>query len=73
MIDVPNLLYDICGDEAVFEEDIDLVNSGLLDSLAVIELFSRLEDMGIVIQMTQIDRNALRTVKGIEKLIDEYR
>ena len=70
-IDVKKILYDICEDDSVYEDDIDLVETGLLDSYAFIELFSTLEDYGIVIQPTRIDRNLLRTVKGIEKLIDE--
>ena len=72
-IDVKKILYDICEDDSVYEDDIDLVETGLLDSYAFIELFSTLEDYGIVIQPTRIDRNLLRTVKGIEKLIDEYK
>ena len=68
-IDVKKLLFEICEDERVYEDDIDLVETGLLDSFAFIELFSRLEDEGIVIQPTRIDRNLLRTVKGIEELI----
>lgn len=69
MIDVRTLLYQICDDEAVFEDDIDLVESGLLDSLALIELLEALEDEGITIYPTQIDRNLLRSVEGIEALI----
>lgn len=72
MIDVPELLYEICEDEAVYEEDIDLIESGLLDSFAFMELFARLEDAGVPIQPTRIDRNKLRTVKGIRELIDAY-
>lgn len=72
MIDVKKLLYEICEDKKVYDEGIDLVESGLLDSYAFIELFSRLEDEGIIIQPTRIDRNQLRTVKGIEKLIEDY-
>ena len=71
-IDIPKLLYEICEDEGVYKEDIDLVESGLLDSYAFIELFSKLEDFGIVIQPTRIDRSQLRTVKGIEKLVNDY-
>ena len=70
-IDVKKLLYEVCEDESVYEDDIDLIESGLLDSFAFIELFSKLEDLGIVIQPTRIDRNLLRTVKGIEELIKE--
>ena len=68
-IDIHKLLYEICEDDQVFEEDIDLIESGLLDSYAFIELFSKLEDYGIVLYPTRIDRNKLRTVKGIEELI----
>ena len=71
-IDIPKLLYEICEDEGVYEKGVDLIESGLLDSYAFIELFSRLEDYGIVIQVTRIDRNQLRTVEGIEKLVDDY-
>ena len=71
MIDVKKILYEICEDEKVYEEGIDLVDSGLLDSYAFIELFSILEDYGIIIQPTRIDRNLLRSVEGIEKLIKD--
>lgn len=71
-IDVKKLLFEICEDERVYDESIDLVDSGLLDSFAFIELFSKLEDLGITIQPTRIDRNLLRSVKGIEKLIEDY-
>ncbi len=71
MTDVRKLLYEICEDERVFEDDIDLVETGLLDSYATIELFSMLEDEGIEIQITQIDRSLMRTAKGIEKLVEE--
>lgn len=72
MIDVKQILYEICEDEAVFDKDIDLIDSGLLDSYAFIELFSRLEDYNIILYPTQIDRNKLRTIVGIEELINDY-
>ncbi|MDD6879368.1 MAG: D-alanine--poly(phosphoribitol) ligase subunit 2 [bacterium] len=71
MIDVKKLLYEICEDDIVYNDNIDLIESGILDSYAFIELFSRLEDMGIIIQPTRIDRNLLRSVSGIEKIIKE--
>ena len=71
-IDVKKILYEICEDEAVYEDGIDLIETGLLDSYAFIELFSILEDYGIVIQPTRIDRNLLRNVEGIEKMINDY-
>lgn len=72
MIDVQKLIYEICEDKRVYEDDMDLVESGLLDSYAFIELFSRLEDCGIIIHPTRVDRTKLRTVKGIEELINQY-
>lgn len=72
MINVRELLFELCEDEAVYREDIDLIESGLLDSLAFIELFEALEDEGIHINPTQIDRSRLRSVHGIEELIQEY-
>ena len=72
MIDVEKLIYEICEDEKVYEPNIDLIESGLLDSYAFIELFSRLEDYGIILQPTRIDRNKLRTIDGIKELINEY-
>ena len=71
-IDIPKLLYEICEDDGVYEKGIDLIESGLLDSYAFIELFSKLEDHGIIIQPTRIDRNQLRTVEGIEELVNSY-
>lgn len=72
MIDVKKILYEICEDENVYNPDFDLIESGLLDSFAMIELFARLEDEGIEIQPTRIDREKLRTPKGIEELVDKY-
>ena len=72
-INVSKILYDICEDDAVFNPDFDLIESELLDSFAFIELLSKLEDLGIVIQPTRIDRNLLRTPRSIEKLINDYK
>lgn len=73
MKNVRDILYDICETDKVYEPNIDLIESGILDSYAVIELFAELEDNGIELQITQIDRNLLHTVEGIEKLIEEYK
>ena len=65
------MLYEICEDDNVYNPDYDLVENGLLDSYAFIELFSMLEDEGIEIYPTQIDRSRLRTPKSIEDLVKE--
>ncbi len=66
---VGELLVRVCDSVAVLEKDIDLLDSGLLDSLAFIELLSELELDGIDIQPTRVDRNMFRTVDGIIELI----
>ena len=71
MINVCELLYEICEDKNVYNKDYDLIESGLLDSYTLIELLSKLEDLGITIQPTRIDRELLRTPKTIEQLIKE--
>ena len=73
MIDISDLLYSICEDENVYNKDFDLIESGLLDSFTFIELFSKLEDLGISLQPTRIDREQLRTPQAIENLIKEYK
>lgn len=71
MIDVEKLLLEITEDERVKDKNIDLIESGVIDSYVFIELLSRLEDEGITIYPTRIDRNKLRTIKGIEELIEK--
>lgn len=73
MVNVCDLLFEICEDNNVYNKDFDLIESGLLDSFAFIELFSRLEDHGITIHPTRIDRENLRTPARIEKLISEIK
>ncbi len=72
MTDVKKILFEVCEDERVFDSNFDLIESGVLDSLAFIELFSRLEDYGIEIYPTRVDRKLLRTPGLIEKLVEEY-
>ncbi|MCR5614396.1 hypothetical protein [Treponema sp.] len=69
MIDVKKILYELSQDKRIFESDIDLIKEGIMDSFFLIELINRLEDEGITIHVTQIDRNLLRTVEGIEKIV----
>jgi acyl carrier protein len=70
--DLCKLLYEICEDEAVLAPDCELLESGLLDSYAMIELFTRLEDEGIELHPTRIDRTRLQTPRTIAELIREY-
>lgn len=72
MIDIPKMLYEICEDENVYNPEFDLIENGVLDSLAMIELFSKFEELGLDMQPTRIDRNRLRTPRSIEELVNEY-
>lgn len=72
MTNIYDILYSICEDEHVYDKDFDLIESGLMDSFAFIELFSILEDNGIVIYPTRIDKDSLRTSGSIEKLVNDY-
>lgn len=65
---VRRILVDACGSQDVLQEGTDLLDSGLLDSLGLISLLDDLEDIGIVIQPTQVDRNEFRTLEGILNL-----
>ena len=72
MINVREILYEVCESDAVYEDDYDLIENEIMDSFAIIDFISRLEDEGIVIQLTQIDRTRLSTPKKIEELVAEY-
>ncbi len=72
MINVYDILYSICEDKRVYDKDFDLIESGLMDSFTFIELFSILEDNGILIYPTRIDKDSLRTSGSIDNIIKEY-
>ena len=71
MIDVAQILYELTNDENVLNPEYDLIESNILDSYNFIELLSILEDNGIILHPTRIDKELLRTTKGIQKLVDE--
>lgn len=72
-MDVNSFICEICGLDGPLDPDTELIESGILDSLALIELLSALEDEEIIIHLTRIDRNRLKTVASIEKLIEEHK
>ena len=69
---IRNLLVRVCGTEDALDESIDLIDSGILDSLAFIELLTELDFEGISIQPTQVARNCFRNVNSIIELVKEY-
>ena len=70
--EISQLLFDITQDEDVLDPDCELLDSGILDSLATIELFSALEDLGIEIYPTQIDRSLLSTPQTLAELVNNH-
>ena len=70
MIDVKSILIDICEDERAGDSSVDLIDSGILDSYAFIEFFSRLEDLGVEVQPTRIDRDVLRNIDKLTEYIN---
>ena len=71
MIDIEQILYEITNDKNVFDPNFDLIESNVLDSYNFIELLSILEDKGISIHPTRIDKELLRTTNGIKTLIEQ--
>ena len=70
--EVRRLLAQACGNAAALREGVDLLETGLLDSLAFITLLDGLEDMGVEIQPTQVEREAFRTAGSIVKLCKPF-
>lgn len=49
----------------------ELIESGLLDSMAVMQLFTELDFMGCDLQPSRVSRSALSTPKKIAEIIGE--
>ena len=67
-----DIIIEVCEDESLREniEEIDLLENDVLDSLAFINLVSRLEDeFNIEIQPTQISPDTWRKVSSIVDLV----
>lgn len=62
-----DILESICGvDEVREDKDLDLFDSGLLDSLATIELLIALEEkLGVKIEPTEVQREDINTPNKI--------
>ena len=67
---IKSILYEVSDDERVYEEDIDLLEE-VIDSMALIELFSRLEEeFNIKMEPTEIPLDNLRSIDGILELVE---
>ncbi len=68
---VLNIIADICEDDIVKEDlNIDLFETGLLDSLALIEMMVKMEDeFNITITPSELDRAQVNTPQKIIDMI----
>ena len=69
---VLELVAQACGSEQVLAEpDLDLVEAGLLASLALVELLVGIEDrVGVEVPPTEVDRSELASVNRILEFVD---
>ena len=59
-------------DELTIDNDINLIENNIIDSLAFIELIAQLEDIfNIEIQTSQVQNYTWRTVKNIIEMVKE--
>lgn len=68
-----DILEDICEDDIVREElDINLFESGLMDSLGLVELLVQIEEnFNIIISPSEIERDDIETPNKIISLIKQ--
>lgn len=69
--EIYDIIEECCGTNE-FVSDTDLYAEGLMDSFAVISMLSLLEDRGIFLEPTQLERYALSTPKKIIAVIRKY-
>ncbi len=66
-----DILVEICDEEGIREEpEMDLIEEGLLDSLALVELLVRLEDeFSITISPTEYEKGDFSTFNKIKQIL----
>lgn len=64
-----DLIVQACGTPRALDDTVDLVDSGLMDSLARITLFEGLEDLGVELSPTQVRPDTLRSARAILDLV----
>lgn len=66
------LLDEFCEHDQPILPDTELLESGILDSMAFIELLDALADRGCELQPTRCPRSGFATPESIVKLCREY-
>lgn len=63
---VLSIIEEICEDDVIYEEqDINLKEEGLMDSLAFVELLVRMEEFGIEVAPTEVTYEEIDTPNKI--------
>jgi D-alanine--poly(phosphoribitol) ligase subunit 2 len=72
---VLDILENVCSSDEVREDmDINLFETGLLDSLGVIQLLIEIEEvLGVKIEPTEVERHQIETPQKIVDLILEHK
>jgi D-alanine--poly(phosphoribitol) ligase subunit 2 len=73
--EIITLLAEICQDDVVKENpDIDLFDSGLLDSFGTVELLVQVEErFGITVPITEFDRDVWNTPNNITQQLADFK
>ena len=68
---VLDMLIEVTGSEDIAEEkDTDLFEAGLLDSLGIIEVLLKIEEVfGLRLQPTDLEKNDMATVNNLVKFL----
>lgn len=69
---VLNILIEVTGNDDIQEEkDTDLFEAGLLDSLGIIEVLLKIEEVfGLRLQPTDLEKNDMATVNNLVKFLN---
>lgn len=65
-----SLLDEVCAGREPIAPDTELLDSGLLDSLAMMELLAALADMGTLLEPTRMPREAFRNASCLLPWLD---
>ena len=70
---VLNILEEVTGtDEIKDEENLDLFEAGLLDSLGIIEVLLKIEEnFGLKLQPTDLEREDMATVENLTSFLEK--
>lgn len=67
------VIAEVCDSDDVYDQrDVDLFETGMLDSMGAIDLLVEIEDQfGVVIAPTELDRSDMNTVNKIVARVQE--